>query len=141
MTTHIKHIRRGFTLVEIMIVLLIIGAIMFLGTRLINQAMGAMKSTKAQATLQDLRLGIDRYKADTEQLPQKLNDLIKKPSSPETVSRKWRGPYFGKKGIDEIPVDPWDNEYKYKVTKGGKHPYDLYSEGPDGEQKIDIWDL
>lgn len=138
MTAHVQHARKGFTLPELMIGLVIIGIVATLVGGLINNVMKRARKTKAESALRELKLGVDTYDHDIGQLPAKLENLIK-PSG----AKKWDGPYFGKKGIEEIPVDPWRNDYKYQVTKGKAHPYELYSEGPNGSEGpiIDAWDL
>lgn len=142
MTMHYnaKNIRAGFSLPELMIALVIIGIIATLIGGYIGSTMKKARKTKAESELREFNIGIERYREEVGQWPQTLKDLIKKPTS-EAAAKKWDGPYFGKKGITEIPEDPWKNKYKYKITPNSKHPYELYSDGDGEGPKVDAWDL
>ncbi len=72
------------------------------------------------------------YRQDTGQYPAKLTDLLEKPEGVEN----WRGGYGHKK----LLVDPWKNNYVYRLTADPNHPCDLFSAGPDGlpDTKDDI---
>jgi general secretion pathway protein G len=117
---------RGFTLIEILIVVIIIGLLASLvGPKLFSKLSGAkQKSAKAQielfgTALDALRLDVGRYPTTEEG----LKVLREKPSGMEG----WQGPYLPK----EIPSDPWGKPYVYKCP--GEHgEYDLISFGLDG---------
>ena len=64
--------------------------------------------------------------------------MVEKPAG--AAGKKWSLPYLEK----GLPEDPWGNEFQYKVTPGGEHPYELYSFGANGpdapsEEYIDAW--
>jgi general secretion pathway protein G len=122
-----------------MIALLIISIMTVGGIIAVNGYLKKAKKRAAITMIKNLKNGIREFKEDIHQYPQKLNDLIVKPK--DDRGKNWDGPY-GIEDVEEIPEDPWGNPYKYKVTSGGgKHPYELYSEGPDGEgPKIDVWE-
>jgi general secretion pathway protein G len=133
-----NHIRDGFSIMEIMIAIAIIAII---GAVIVPTFVGYLKSAKvdkAKEIMRYIKGGVDIYQAQIGQWPNRLQDLVKKPSD-EKVARKWReGAYLS--GLTEVPEDPFGNPYQYKVTPGGKHPYELYSFGPDGrEAKPDEW--
>jgi general secretion pathway protein G len=117
---------RGFTLIEILIVVIIIGLLASLvGPKLFSKLSGAkQKSAKAQielfgTALDALRLDVGRYPTTEEG----LKSLREKPSGMEG----WQGPYLPK----EIPSDSWGKPYVYKCP--GEHgEYDLVSFGLDG---------
>lgn len=122
---------RGFTLLEVMVVLAIIGGIMALvATNILGSATDAqIKTTKSQMKL--LEGALDMYKLDNFTYPsteQGLEALIQKPaSSPEP--KNWRsGGYL--KGT-KLPTDAWGNEFQYFFEKGR---YELVSLGADGQE-------
>lgn len=143
-TTAHRYTRHGFTLIEILIAMLIVGLLgAIVGPATYNIYKGQQKKA-AKASLRGFRDGISMYQNHIGQLPTTLKDLIKKPRE-ERAAKKWEGPYIGKEGITEVPEDPWGNKFMYKVTPGGKHPYELYSYGPQGkgspkDEWINAWD-
>lgn len=126
-----KSREKGFTLIEILLVVIIIGVLVSL---VAPRLAGRSEEARIQAAKADinggLALALDLYEVDDGRYPQKLEDLVRKPSG----SSSWRGPYL-KKGI---PDDPWSNEYVYRMP--GQHNstgYDLYSRGPDKQDGTD----
>jgi general secretion pathway protein G len=116
----------GFTLIEIMIVVIIIGLLAALvGPRLFGKlTMARQKSAKAQIEL--FGTALDAFRLDTGRYPateEGLKALREKPSGAE----KWNGPYLPK----EIPLDPWGKPYVYKCP-GEQGEYDLITYGLDG---------
>ena len=130
----------GFTLIEIMIAVAIVGLMLaVVGPALYRQFAGASESA-AKNQMASLKQAVGTYYIDTLRYPDKLSDLVRKPADP-TLAAKWKGPYLE---TDEVPYDPWDNAYQYKKTPGGKHPYEIYSYGPEGrdtprEKWIYLW--
>jgi len=117
---------QGFTLIEIMIVIIIIGLLASLvAPKFFGKVDKAkVKTTKAQIEL--LGAALDSYRLDNGAYPsteQGLEALRTKPKDLNT----WDGPYLPKK----IPLDAWGKEYHYK-SPGENGPYDLFSYGRDG---------
>lgn len=143
-----KNNRAGFTLMELMIVIMILGGLMAM---LLPAVFGAMKKARkgtAKTTMMTIKSGIMQYQVDTSKYPAKLKDLVERPKSgDEKATKKWDGPYLGE-GVTEVPDDPWGERFVYKLAQPGaasKHPYELYSYGPNGkgspkEEHIDVWD-
>ncbi|RKY38316.1 MAG: type II secretion system protein GspG [Candidatus Omnitrophota bacterium] len=117
---------RGFTLIEIMLVVIIISILAaMIAPRLSGRSEQAKLSVAKVDIEANLSLALDLYEMDNGSYPQSLEDLRTKPAGVDS----WKGPYIKKK-----PVDPWGREYVYKFP--GEHnpdSYDLYSLGPDGQ--------
>lgn len=116
----------GFTLMELMIVLFILGLLAALvGPRLLGRV-GAAKHKAAQAQIQLLATALDLFYLDLGRYPtteEGLSALVRRPDHLPA----WTGPYLDK----EVPPDPWARAYIYKCP--GEHgPYDLTSLGADG---------
>jgi general secretion pathway protein G len=117
----------GFTLIEILIVMIILGLLASLvGPKLFKKVGGAKQKT-ARAQIELLGTALDSYRLDVGSYPtteQGLEALREKPQGVES----WDGPYLPK----SVPPDPWGNEYVYKCP-GDHGDYDLSSLGLDGK--------
>jgi general secretion pathway protein G len=118
----------GFTLVEILLVVVIIG---ILAGLVVPNLVGRGEETRVKAAEADINGGIaaalDLYELDTGSYPDKLEDLVVDTGS----VNGWRGPYI-KKGL---PKDPWGNPYIYKKPgQNNASGYDLSSAGKDGQE-------
>jgi len=139
--TRIKYARAGFSLMEIMIAVMILGLVAGLVGPRVMQFLEDSRIRAAQTTLKTFKNAIDMYRLDVQQLPTKLKDLIKKPAGDS--AKKWKHAYLDK---DEEPDDPWGVKYHYKVTSGASKPYELWSWGGEEgksepkEKRISVWD-
>jgi general secretion pathway protein G len=124
----------GFTLIEILIVVTIIGLLMtFVASNLFSQAAGA-KRTLAGGQLQKVSDALELYRLQNGRYPtteQGLSALVRKPTS-EPIPRSYPpGGYLQEKQLR----DPWSNEYKYVAPgRNNTFGFDLSSLGPDGRE-------
>src|SRR2546422_219277 len=126
-----SHTPRGFTLIEILVVIIVLGLLAALvGPRILGRVSEA-KSATARTQIELLGLALDNYRLDNGSYPtteQGLAALQEKPMR-EPIPGNWRGPYLEK----AVPLDPWGRPYIYK-SPGEHNPtsHDLSTLGPDG---------
>ncbi len=132
--------RAGFTLTEMLIVLAILVMLVALVVpRFLGAQQRADRQT-AKAQIELLRGCLERYALDTKRFPtteQGLGALLRAPSDAEEGGvTGWDGPYVNR---DEIPLDPWNNEYQYVYPpeRGSGDFPDIWSFGPDGEDNTE----
>lgn len=122
----------GFTLLEMLVVLVIIGLLAGLvGPRLFSKV-DQSKVTTAQTQLKMLRAAVENVRLDIGRWPspeEGLTLLTKAPSDP-ALGGRWRGPYLD----DAVPLDPWGHPYQYAVPGAEGQPFALYSFGSDGRR-------
>lgn len=133
-----KHSQAGFTFLELVIAVLILGVLMGIAIPAYWAFADRAKRSATKSTLANIKQAINLYQNDTGKYPKRLDDLVHRPSGDE--GKKWEGPY-----LQKSPRDGWNREFYYKVTPGGKHPYELYSYGKEGESGpeegyIDAWE-
>ena len=122
----------GFTLIEIMVVILIIGLLALMVVPRLRGVADRAKRTKAQADIQELKQALDRYYLDNGSYPtsdQGLQALVSPPTAGRVPSNYEQGGY-----IEKLPSDPWGNQYFYQSDGS---TYALKSFGPDGVQSAD----
>ena len=130
--------KKGFTLIEIMLVVIIIGVLVAMVVPNIAGRSEQARKTAAKTDIEsNLATALDLYKLDNSSFPtteQGLVALIKEPTSSSTAAQ-WSGPYLKKKNL---PQDPWKRNYVY-VYPGtyNKDSYDLSSLGVDGVESAD----
>jgi len=113
---------RGFTILEIVIVFILLAGIMaFVGPKIFEQ-MGRANSQEARIRIQQLTGQIEMYKLEVGKYPDNLGALVRNPGSD-----KWNGPYAKETDLK----DAWGNDYRYTIPGQGK-AYDLVSLGADG---------
>jgi general secretion pathway protein G len=117
----------GFTLIEMMVVMVIIGLLMALvGPRFIRQEEKA-KVKAARAQIELLGTALDTFRLDCGRYPSGQEGLAALRQRPFGLDR-WDGPYLKK----DVPKDPWDRPYYYRSPGEAGRPYDLLSYGADG---------
>ncbi len=137
--------QQGFTLIEIMVVVVILGILAALVVPQVMSRPDQAKVTVAQGDIKAIAAALDMYRLDNHVYPstqQGLEALVKKPSG-MPAAKNWNKDGY----LKRLPVDPWGNPYQY-LAPGSQGPFDLYSLGADGkdggsENAADIgnWDL
>lgn len=114
----------GFTLVEMLLVLVILATLAAIVIPRFTGRSEQARTTAAQSQLASFQLALDSYEVDTGTYPRSLDALVSEPAG----VRGWRGPY-----MQNVPLDPWGNDYVYTYP-GSQNPggYDLMSPGPSG---------
>jgi general secretion pathway protein G len=125
---HKRNKQRGFTLMELLVVLAILGLLMSLvGPTVLNQ-LGGAKTKTAAIQIKDMEQALEMYKLDVGRFPSSeegLDALVKKPQS----AAGWNGPYLK----SDVPQDPWKRDYMYKYP-GDRGELDIFSYGQNGAE-------
>jgi len=134
--------RSGFTLIEILVALTIVG-IMAAGGFTLFKYVGRAKIKSTESRLGNLKMSISTFQNDTGTYPMALPDLMTRPAD-QKIAKRWVSPYIEKESELE---DAWSRPFVYQINpKGSKQPYELYSWGPNGEgspaeEQISVWSL
>ncbi len=113
----------GFTLIEILVVMAIIGMLaIMVAPNIFNQQAGAQRDA-ALSQISSLETALDAYRLDVGEYPDSLEGLVENDSG----RASWNGPYLRR----EVPQDPWGNDYIYEADG---RSFTLMSYGPDGER-------
>jgi general secretion pathway protein G len=116
----------GFSLIELLVVLAILGLLIGLVAPPIIHYFGRAKTDVAKVQINELESALDLYRLDLGRYPTQsegLQALVEKPAGLD----RWQGPYLK---LTKVPLDPWGHAYRYRIP--GEHgEYDLYSLGAD----------
>ena len=129
----VRHKAAGFTLIEMLVVILVLGVLAALVAPNVFRHVGGAKEAAARSQIELFGAALDAYRLDNDGYPtsgQGLEALRREPLS-EPRPRNWRGPYVRR----EVPADPWGRPYLYR-SPGVANPesYDLLSYGRDGRE-------
>ena len=118
----------GFTLIELMVVMVILVLIAGLVGPQIMKQLGKAKSGTARLQVEDLGAALDIFYLDNGRYPNTQEGLVALVQKPAGFDN-WNGPYLKKK---KVPIDPWNKDYQYQ-SPGQNGEYDLYSYGADNQ--------
>jgi general secretion pathway protein G len=119
--------QRGFTLLELLVVIVIIGLLAaYVGPKYFSQ-LGKSEVTIAKAQIEAFEKSLDTYRLDVGRYPNTEEGLGALLAAPGADAGKWNGPYLKK----ALPLDPWGHAYQYRVP-GAKAEFDIVSLGRDG---------
>ena len=116
----------GFTLVELLVVVAILGLLVGLVGPQVMKQLGGAKHDTAKIQIEDLGAALDLFYLDNGRYPNAAEGLSALIAQSDDLDN-WNGPYLKKK---KIPKDPWDHDYHY-VFPGENGDYDLFSYGAD----------
>ena len=119
-----RRFSAGFTLVELLVVLAILGMIAAFAAPRVFKYLGSAKMDAAKIQIESLSSGLDLYRLEVGSYPASMSALVEKPAGVD----KWNGPYLKKRSL---PKDPWGKDYLYRFpAEDGS--YELSSFGADG---------
>lgn len=122
-----RRSERGFTLLELLVVMVIIGLLAGIVAPQYFAQIGKSNAKVARAQIESFGQALDQYRLDVGQYPTTEQGLLALRTAPQQVTR-WQGPYLKR----DIPEDPWGHAYIYR--RPGQHgDYDLVSLGADGQ--------
>jgi len=120
----------GFTLLELMVVLVILGLLAGLvGPRLLDRV-DESKVQTAQTQIKMLRGALQAYRLDIGRFPSTAEGLAALVRPPSEAAAFWKGPYLE----DELPLDPWRTPYRYESPVDNLQGFALYSLGADSKE-------
>ena len=121
----------GFTLIEVLVVVVVIGMLAALVAPSVFQHVGTSKVTAAKSQIAMLDAALDTYRLDNDAYPntQQGLDALRREPTQEPRTRNWRGPYLRR----DVPLDPWQRPYLYQnPSPANPAGYEIASYGKDG---------
>jgi len=124
--------RKGFTMIEIMAVLIILGLLATLVVTKVASKIDQARETTTKANLKALAAAVNQFRMDTARFPTEDEGLLALIEQPPDVEGTWEpGGYLE---TTEIPTDGWGNDFIYELYPESGKPFAIRSMGPDGEE-------
>ena len=124
-----RRTQRGFTLLELLVVLVILGLLAAVAGPQVMKHVGGAKSSTAKLQIDEFGATLDMYKLEVGRYPNSQEGLQALSEAPAGANN-WNGPYLKKK---TVPKDPWGNDYHF-VSPGQHGAFDIYSYGADNRE-------
>ncbi len=125
LNTQIRRAQKGFSLVEMLAVLVLIGIVAAVVVTNVLPRLGSGQVSAAKTGVQSLAMSVETYYLDNSRLPERLEDLVSKPGN----ANNWNGPYARASQLS----DPWGNPYGYRRPGGEGRQFDIVSLGRNGQ--------
>jgi len=124
--------RRGFTLIEMIVVLVVIAVLAALVGPMVFGNVADARVQGARAQIEMLGLALDSYRLDNDYYPTTAQglDALRRAPSADPPPRRWRGPYLRK----DVPPDPWGRPFVYRSPGNEGRDYEIVSLGRDGRE-------
>ena len=125
-----RRFEEGFTLLELLVVLAIMGLLAAIVAPQVLKYLGSSRSQASKAQVENLASAVEQYQVDVGRIPTQeegLEALVKPPAS----APNWNGPYIKK---ESALTDPWSRKYHYDVPGKHSNGFDLYSLGSDNTE-------
>ena len=138
-----RRLRRGFTMMELLVVLAILGLLAGLAISNVGQIFGGAQASTAELFVKEsLKAPLFTYRMSMGDFPSTAEGLQALITAPGSKADRWKGPYITE---GKVPRDPWGEPYQYAYPGSrNKGSYDLWSKGPDKqsgtEDDIGNWD-
>lgn len=124
-----RRAQRGFTLLELLVVLVILGLLAAVAGPQVMKHVGGAKSSTAKLQIDEFGAALDMYKLEVGRYPNSQEGLQALSEAPAGATN-WNGPYLKKKAV---PKDPWGNDYHF-VSPGQHGAFDIFSYGADNRE-------
>lgn len=124
-----RRAQRGFTLLELLVVLVILGLLAAVAGPQVMKHVGGAKSSTAKLQIEEFGAALDMYKLEVGRYPNTQEGLQALSEAPSGATN-WNGPYLKKK---TVPKDPWGNDYHFE-SPGQHGAFDIFSYGADNRE-------
>lgn len=124
-----RRAQRGFTLLELLVVLVILGLLAAVAGPQVMKHVGGAKSSTAKLQIDEFGAALDMYKLEVGRYPNTQEGLQALSEAPSGATN-WNGPYLKKK---TVPKDPWGNDYHFE-SPGQHGAFDIFSYGADNRE-------
>ena len=124
-----RHSEAGFTLVELLVVMVILVLLASLVAPRVIGYLGSSRTKSAKIQIESLSTSLELFKLDTGRYPTAREGLQALVEQPVNI-KNWNGPYLKK---DKVPEDPWGNDFRY-THPGKRGDFDIFSLGADNQE-------